>query len=398
MKPNEDATRKLKYNRIWAILIGFGVALSPIHNSWLTRLVTSEDVVGFFIPAFGIAIWFMGTLAFALYNWSDLSWGDKRVYIPLLIIVVAMGLSGITADKWGDKVSPLFMGIALFVLYMVSRKLGKDMFLPLAIGVVLASLGVIVLAVIIPGKLTGGLLFEGNYDVVVGYVLLGTMLFIHRWQWILAGLSLVAMFLTGSPEGVFTIFVVGLVILARRDWSRKLLYVLGAVVAIMIMWVSLGWGQSLYGYAKNIATRDDPTVPYIENEKRSAIGYRLYVIQKELSDLQPFGDGYSITDFNKNPIHNVPLIIVQQLGWAGIIAALAWLWVAIYCLAKTRWKYAWVVLLSLCVFDHFIWSQLCPLFWCLVGVSTASAIKNDLIFRENKLIMKYNHIKEVFNG
>ena len=69
--------------------------------------------VGFFLPAFGTAIWLMATLVFALYNWERLTRGDRRVYIPLVVIVAAISLSGITADRWTDKLSPLLMGGSL---------------------------------------------------------------------------------------------------------------------------------------------------------------------------------------------------------------------------------------------------------------------------------------------
>ena len=68
------------------------------------------------------------------------------------------------------------------------------------------------------------------------------------------------------------------------------------------------------------------------------------------------------------------------MGFPGILAAIAWLWVSVWCLVKTRWKYAWLAILSLSVFDHFIWTQLAPVWWMVVGASTASS-EPDLIFR-----------------
>jgi hypothetical protein len=43
-------------------------------------------------------------------------------------------------------------------------------------------------------------------------------------------------------------------------------------------------------------------------------------------------------------------------------------------------KYAWIALLSLCVFDHYIWTQAGIWFYLLIGVSTSSDIKTDKIF------------------
>jgi len=55
--------------------------------------------------------------------------------------------------------------------------------------------------------------------------------------------------------------------------------------------------------------------------------------------------------------------------------------VTIWCLRRTRWKYAWVSVVALSVFDHYIWDQLAPAFWLLVGASIApNNISNDLVF------------------
>jgi len=52
-----------------------------------------------------------------------------------------------------------------------------------------------------------------------------------------------------------------------------------------------------------------------------------------------------------------------------------------YCAVRTRWKYAFVAVLALSVWDHFIWTQFAPLWWALVGVATVSEVKSDLIFK-----------------
>jgi hypothetical protein len=75
-------------------------------------------------------------------------------------------------------------------------------------------------------------------------------------------------------------------------------------------------------------------------------------------------------------------VLVQQLGWPGVLAGMAWLWVSIWCLVKTKWKYLFALIFALSVFDHFIWTQLNSIWWLAVGVSTAPAnIKSDLLFR-----------------
>ncbi len=379
----------VKSNRKRALLIGLGMALFPIHNQWLTDITSINGMATLFLPAFGTVIWVLATLFFLQDNWRGLDWGDKRVFVPLLVIVGAMGLSGITADTLGGKVAPLLTGVSLFALYLVSRTLGKDVFLPLAIGACIASLGVILHSLVFPGKVTGGFVFEKNYDIVVGYVLLGTALFVHDKQWMLAGLALVAMFLSGSPEAVFVVGVIGVTVFYRRDWGRRLLFALSPTVIIIGLWFGLGYGQNLCNYTWQVAT-GTPTTSAVVNDTGDrgylwAVRYRIDVIEYSMTNLKPLGEGYILTDFSRvKNVHNVPLVIVQQLGWPGVLAGLAWLWVSVWCLVKTRWKYAWVAIMALSVCDHYIWTQLAPYWWTVIGASTVGGISTDLVFRRTR--------------
>jgi len=384
---------KARYNanRLWAIVIGAGIALSPVHNQWLTELAkNSKGEVVFFLPAFGYLLMFMGAGLFLLNNWQQVrktGWGDRRVVGCLLLIVVAISLSGAAYDGLSARFAPMGMGLALFSLYLCGRVLGKDMFLPLATGAVIASLGVIAHQAVYPGVITGGFVFEDNYDIVVGYVLLGVALFVHRWQWVLAGLSLVAVLLTGSPEGLFVVGVIGVAVLARRDWGKKLALVLAPVVILAVVSLVLGYGHHLYTYTSKVA-QGEVASPYGDDGmvQRNAIQYRLQVIGDAMSSIKPLGEGYNLTDFSRSPnVHNVPLVLVQQLGYPGMLAGLAWLWVSVWCLFKTRWKYVWILILALSIWDHFIWTQLGAVWWVVVGVSTApdnvDNIRSDLLFR-----------------
>jgi len=401
----EELTRS---DRKYAIAIGTGLALFPVHNKWLVDATSINGQATLFLPVFGALIWGLATLFYLPDNLNKMDLGDRKIYIPLLVIVGAMGLSGIIADTWGGKVAPLFMGSLLFSLYLLARKLGKDIFLPLAIGAGIASLGVVISGVLSPSKVTGGLVFEKNYDIVVGYVLLGTALFVKRYQWALVSLALVAMFLSGSPEGVFATGIFLAMVWFRKDWGKRLFISLTPVCLVAILWFGLGYGQELYGHTKRVAeitpTMDAPpkiapTPPDqlspLPQEKVSVVGYRWAVIKDNMTNIKPLGNGYNLTDFSKQlNVHNVPLVIVQQLGWAGILAGIAWLWVSGWCLAKTRWKYTWGLVLALSVFDHFIWTQLAPLFWSIVGVSTATSnIDTDLIFKgENSVEVRAEYI------
>ncbi len=390
------AKEKLKYHKIYAVIIGIGLALYPIHNKWLLDTTSIDGQATLFLPVFGTAIFILATLFYMRDNWKELDWGGAKIRIPLFIITYAIGFSGVTGDTWGNSVAPLFMGVSMLFLYIVARRLGKDIFLPLAIGAGIASFGIIISGLLNLGVMTGGLVFERNYDIATGYILLGVALLVgHKYQPVLAGLALVALFMSGSPEAVFAIGVVGIVILVRRDWGKKLALTLAPVVVIGVMYFSVGYGQELYSLTAH-AIRNDPSVPYPEQSHRNPAGTagvegdtilerRWAKISGALTDIKPFGEGYILTDFSRvSMVHNVPLVIVQQLGWTGIAAGIAWLWVTLWCAVKTKWTYIWTFVLALSVFDHYIWTQLAPLWWAIVGVSTTSNIETDKVFKDGQ--------------
>ena len=314
--------------RLGVLVIGIGLALSPIHNAWLTNLGTIDGSVFFFLPAFGYLLLLMGAAMFVVHNWQRVKaegLGDKRIWIPLLVIVGAIGLSGIAIEgSIQSKIAPAAMGVALFALYLVARILGKELFYPLAVGAAIGSLGIIIYQVVYPGAPTGGFIFERNIDIATGYILLGAALFVHRWRWQLVSLAVVALLMSGAPEAVFALGVVALFGLFRKDWSKKIVPVVVVLALFLIVGLATGLAQDTYSYVHDSLTHK-PVAHYVspegEPESVSTLAIRWLVIKDAMTRIRPLGDGYNLTMFRISTVHNVPLIIVQQLGWPGMLAA-----------------------------------------------------------------------------
>lgn len=384
----------------WALLIGFGLALSPIHNLWLTELVTEDGVVSFFIPAFGVAVWFIGAGAFLVYNWGKIGLGDKRVYIPLFVIAGGMAISGFVSQPtfssqvtpgimgwvgiYSDKATPGLMGLGLIGVYVVSRTLGERLFRPLIpfvlIGVVLAIIGGLVNSDQLYAEQDITLIT--NYCALAGYLILGGILNQYRWQWALLAIILVGLFFVGALEAVFIVGVLGITMLVRRDINKHVLIPVGVLGVLAVLWLVTGHLTPLYqGGSNNVAVLFSllsGSQPLTFEALDAMTSLRLTVIVKEMQNISFWGHGYSLSTAGGGIVHNIPLIIVHQIG---ILPAIAWVFVTAYCLLKTKWRYAWVAVIAMCVFDHYIWTQFTPFWWALVGVSTASGIKNDYIFR-----------------
>jgi len=332
----------------------------------------------------------MGSWMFLLWNWErvkEVGWGSRMITVPLLVICAAIALSGIAVEGGiGDKIAPLGMGAALFSLYLTARVLGRDLFLPLAVGAAVASGGILVYQLLYFGGPTGGFIFEDNYDIATGYILLGAALLVGRksWQQGLAFLALIALFLSGSAEAVFAVGVVGLAMLVRRDWSRRAVVLLAVFAVVAVAVFASGYGSGLHSLTAGGLTGDTEQASRTgsDGEELTLAEDRWELITNAMADIKPLGEGYIVTEFQKvDMVHNVPLVIVQQLGWPGVLAAAAWLWVSLWCLVRSRWKYVWILVLALSVWDHYVFTQLAPLWPMIVGACLVDTVDSDLIFR-----------------
>lgn len=375
----------------WAVVIGSGLAILPIHNQWLTNLTTNDaGETLFFLPAFGYLLLIMGSGLFLLNNWGrvkEVGIGSKWVTIPLLGIAISISLSGITADGISAKFAPMGMALSLLAVYLVGRLLGSKLFIPLFIGAMIASIGIFLRQAMYPGRATGGLIFEYNYDVATGYIVMGTILVAtearDRYRYlIIAVLPLTALLISGSAEALFVIGVLGIAVLIRRDWGIKTSIVALSLVVIALGIVFIPSLQQTHRLTAWAITNDASLAPVRNtSDGLSPIGKRWVTITQELSTTPILGKGYNVTNFSAvKMVHNVPLVIVQQLGWPGVVAGIAWLFVSIWCLAKTKMKYAWVSILALSVWDHYIWTQMAPLWWVVAGVSLNNG-EEEYIFK-----------------
>ena len=383
-----DKDKRLqRNNKILGWTIGTGMVLFAIHSP------TQPFLALLFLPSFGMALIISGTLFALMLNWHNINWGPKVGYIPMALLALSIAIAGIVnATEPSKGLAMVLFGGALFGLYLVARTIGRAIFAPFLIGVVIEAVSCIVYGVwISPGQKLGGLVSTTNYAMAVTFMVFGTVVSLHFRRWTLAiiVLALTGLFFTGAPEAVFVVAVLGAMMLVRRDWSRKLWIGVGVVAIIGILWLMLGGGSQLYSYAFWVAKSSAgiPTYQYSGEPGGPASGWvllgspivgRWELIVMTLDNLAPFGHGYTLGEFTTWTVHNVPMVIVDQIGISG---AVAWTFATLYFLIRTKWKYAFVAVLALSAFDHAVWTQAAPWWWALCGVASTSNIENDLIFR-----------------
>ncbi len=334
---------------------------------------------------------------------SRLSLGSRWVYIPLIIISLSIIIAGLIRFLDDSKlmyfISNIILALYFFSAYLIARLLGKEIFRPFAAIIIIETIATIVINSFINyGYPLGGLV--SNYNIATAILVLGTILYSFRGQWIISFIAVVGLFFNGAEEGILAIGIMFIAMIIRRDLSKKVLIPIGLVIIITLL------GLYPFGYTKMLyaAPIDKVSVVVFDKHDIEAEGwletqhpeltdenifgddlnyilhYRVEFLTEGLKNLKPMGTGYILIPIDKvdHPIYNIPLVIVQQVG---ILAAIAWLVVMIYCLIKSKWKYALIMVIGLGIFDNFLFCQLGALWWVIIGVITNTPIKSDLIFR-----------------
>lgn len=405
--------RANKY-QIYAWLLGMGFIMFAMHNK-------SQPLIEYaFVPVVGFAISMLAMLMVIYERNKDITLGDKRVWIPLLVIVTGIAVSGFYQMATGELtvkegIAPLAFGCYLFGAYLVGRLLKEEIFAPFAFAVIVQAISCVVLGIMRGGLRTGGFCGLTNYDMASGFLIFGTVVAAVKHRWWLSAIALVGLAFTGAEEAMVALAILGIVMVARRDWGRRMSLPGGVLAVTVVVVMASGMGASLYksnihkmeemagfvsgGVNEHVLTNPEDVARVYPRELLTSSGGGIYSVsydyewEESLDNIfnwrwtqykmavQNFswvGKGYSITGFDFWTVHNVPFVVVDQVGpFAGV----AWLLVTVFCLIKTRWKYAWVAVIALSLFDHYLWTQVAPWWWCLVGVSTASEAKSDLIFR-----------------
>jgi hypothetical protein len=330
--------------------------------------------------------------------------GSKWVWIPLLIIclsIIVAGIANYTTSR--ALLTEVIISASFFGVYLACRILGEKVFKPFAIAVVIETASLVLYSLILYRVHNGGFISMHDYNMAVGLLLIGGLVSVWKKQYWIITIALVGIFLTGAEEGILATAIMFLAIIIRRDFSKKILIPIGAVAIVALLGlVPFNYTRTIYAttidktselfthkhveqsviVAENKKNHTDIFVPSQYNTMLDfALNGRLAFDEVAIQRWNWFGSGYVMNpvDLTDYPIYNVPMVVAEQIG---ILGALAWLFVTFFCLIKTKWKYAFIAVLALGLVDNFMFCEWGIVWFCLVGVSTISARKSDLMFKE----------------
>ncbi len=397
MRKNGESGVVCKPDKLSIIFIFLGLVFFIWH------LKLPEEIMKYlFFPWIGILLLVMGTLR-TLKKADKIDFGEKKLWIPLAIIFGSIALSGVEAFLehrmiFQEMFSAIAIGVLLFTLYLASRQLGDKIFKYMPIVVIIESISIVVVSFTNNFSPNGGLISWSNYDIATGLLFFAVLTSPIKHQWWLSAVAIVGLFFSGSAEAIFVGFCLLVMALVRRDWSWRIILPVSALVITLIVTSLTGiiWsiqaptlsrlhlaqdtiqGKDTYQLVENnpwLSAKSGETDGTSTLDK--VIGFRISHSQLTMP-IKPFGYGINLAKFYWGIPHNVVLIIIEQVG---ILAALAWIFVMIVQLKYSPMKYTIVGILALSVFDHFVFTQAAPWWWCIIGITSVSKLKSDLIFR-----------------
>lgn len=362
-------------------MIGLGLILFVVHNPYQPLLEYA------FLPWIGLLLLIFGSMVIiaGIKDWKE-AIGEKRYWIPLGIIALSIVASALWA--WVESrimiqeaIGRICIGIMLFVLYTATRQTDSDkVFKIFPAVVVISSVSIVVWGATHGWIANGGIVSPTNYDMATGVVIFSILASPRKhWTW-LAPIGAIGLWYSGSAEAQF----IGIVLLVYAIFNgvnwKQLNVTVTSLAIVVVLTAVLGVISTVQrpnldriGYLVSVATTDsEVTRPDgIPTTKMDAItGYRLSHFLPR-TPIKPFGYGINLTNFYWGIPHNVFTIIVDQVG---ILACLAWTWIAYLGIKKKDTRVLWIGIVALGIFDHFIWTQAAPWFWATAGITSVRRI------------------------
>lgn len=425
---------KIEQWLIWLLLVTFSwqmrVVLVPVfrHNVFLeyssiTLYLTDVLIIGLLI------IWIISTLI----KRHKINLGPKLLFWLALSLVVWIWLSLMVNGLSGNLSSPasaIWIAskttlLLVFYLYLVNRVRSiKEIMVPLSIGIFLQgvvatgqyylnhSLGLGLLDESVLNPLVKGIpvvIKDGirqlrahgltpHANVLGGFLSIGILLLMaelsrknHLWFWISFLVGLTGLFFSFSRTAWF-VFVIGVIAISIYGLRHKLYH---------SSWLLKGWGVGLVligilvvsqyltilprltidqSIEQNSLTEREQQLtefkPIYAQSKIFGVGINQYVVNDiKLADAQGINRDYP------QPVHNIFLLILAELGIPGLIILVALLIGGLTLIWKTKPSLEKIVLIAvwlgiwvLGLMDHYIWDlqQGRLIFWlvlALIGIT-----------------------------
>ncbi len=384
-----DKDEMTKRDAIAAYALGAGLVLYGIHNR-------AQPLIEYaFLPIVGF-----GLIVMAMF-WQKWRWARLPFIVQACgVIIVAFGI----AQVWETPTARVLAGammLGLWLMLLLGHRDGTVLTKRCFVVVCVAqAVSLCVLARLYPTAKLGGIVTTvtaggwGNYDIGAGYLLVGMPLALSAiedfgWRRLFMVICFIGIYLTRADEALPVLALLAVFGLLRRD----LLFagLASATLSLMLLWTMaqpvkpLGDPPKLsdtHGRLMAIQQTIAPTVAAesVVTHRKSellvfpgsprlqwlnvALNGRVTGYVRALREWRWLGHGYEPARFTNQTVHNVPLIILDQMG---PFPAIAWTLATLYVWWKRRFSLVLTAVIGVSLFDHYIWTQIAPWWWYIIG-------------------------------
>lgn len=310
----------------------------------------------------------------------------QRVFLLSMAIIILSAGAHFLYNPSKASLTGLSVVSVFPLLYLLARVLGPKLLLMFTVGGITESIAML-------ASLPGGR--PEHLGVIFGIahfssfiITLGIILSPGRLKWPALLLGIPAIMTTGSEEGALLLFILAICMCARADMSRR-----GACAGALLLLILLT--IVLSGYFSNMHPGDYTLDRF--SSPGDITHHRTTAYNRVLPDIWLGTGWYWNTAGGINQtIHNAPLKAAEQFG---ILAGAAWFTMVIYGIARTRYRYTFMILFTAAMVDHYLFSYLIFLPPVIFGaISAADPGTSDRLFTKTGALSVIKQITGRLSG
>lgn len=337
------------------VFIGLGLLLFPLWGAFTGYPSISA------IFAYGFII--VACLYSLLYFRDQVKLGTQYLYIPLFVLAfLALLRFAVGQEPITDKVLLASYFIVMIMLYFTAKQKGETLLWFVVPAIILYGLNVIVDGLMHLGVRAHGL--SANCDTIAAMLMFCIFMLRGRWLW-LAPLGFIAILFTGSYWAMSGLVIGGIVYLVMKrkelKWNSRVVKILFVCLLILCISAGLafgtGMGQKLLefnrleGLTQNVHSASD----LLRNIDVASYGRLTFYKYAFVDKFAWLGNGLNNVDNTEKVagighmlIHNVPSMVMFELGVFGL---LAWLATIVYGIWKSKkYRYVLIAVLALSLY------------------------------------------------
>ena len=339
-------------------------------------------------------LFFAGVFGTLFFKRKELQLGSRFIYVPLLVIVASSFLwLFLDFDKIGSSLFFFIVMAFMFCIYVTAIKKGHNLtyfavpvICILSVSVIWDGLSRLLHSEAFIARATG---FSENTDQIASILVVCIFLLKGKWKW-LAFPAMFTILFTGSYWAFMALVgcAIAACVFGEVNLSKRfVLTLLSMILLLVIVVASSGSIQERVWQSekvkavweeKDLRAADSLDIRFYQNESVienfNIIGHGFYLETNKDGDILTEQGRYGIN------IHNVPLLLLDDIG---LLASLAWAFVTMIAIwVSKRYRYALLAIFIMSVTGSADWwwfNLWMPIYFALLGLVSLEIMESKQV-------------------